>query len=80
MAALFVSFMPHPERFVSEAALPYVFVFTQVALIILGKLLYERVPRRLVIPIGVVGWLVTFSLLWWFFTFGPGGVKMEIIY
>ncbi len=78
VALLFVCLEPGHliERVVGEKALPYVLYFTPAVVVILGKVLYERVPKAAVIPYGVVGWVATASLLCWFFWFGPGALKL----
>jgi hypothetical protein len=55
-----------------ETALPYVIFFTPVVIGIGGMVLYEHFPKRLVIPFGIVGWIVGLSLIFWYFWFGPG--------
>jgi hypothetical protein len=56
---------------VGEKALPYVIFFTPVAIGIVGWMLYEYLPKRLIIPLGILGWIVGLSLLYWYFWFGP---------
>jgi hypothetical protein len=59
-------------RGVSEKLLPYVLFFVPVAVVIGGIILYDHVPKRLVFPLGIVGWIVNASVLCWYFWFGPG--------
>jgi hypothetical protein len=42
---------------------------------VLGMLLYDRVPPRLAAPLGTLGWIISFTLLYWFFWFGPGALN-----
>jgi hypothetical protein len=56
---------------VGEKALPYVLFFTPVALGAVGTVLYEYFPKRLVVPVGVAGWIIGLGLLYWYFWFGP---------
>jgi hypothetical protein len=58
---------------VGEKALPYVIFFTPVIIGICGRVLYGYLPKRLVIPLGVTGWVIGLSLIYWYFWFGPGG-------
>jgi hypothetical protein len=57
---------------VGETALPYVVFFTPVVIGVVGIVLYQYLPKRLVIPLGIVGWIVGLSLIYWYFWFGPG--------
>jgi hypothetical protein len=63
-------------RGVSEKALPWVLVFVPLAVIAGCRELYHHLHRRLVLPIGIVGWLIAASLLCWFFWFGPGALRL----
>ena len=59
---------------VGSRALPYV-AWGLVMLILVGNmLLYDFIPSRLVIPIGVACWILTFVLQAWYFWFGPGSL------
>lgn len=58
------TFLPKSaERMIGERALPYVFVGLIAASIFGTLFFYDRCPKRLIIPIGLVGWLLTFLLL-----------------
>ena len=59
-------------RGVSETLLPYVVAGVPSAIMIGGMALYGYVPKRLVIPLGIIGWGISASVLCWFFWFGPG--------
>ena len=76
LAILLVSTLHHGlnqiPKIVGEAAAPYVVFFTPVIIGIVGMVLYEHFPKRLVIPLGIVGWIVGLSLIFWYFWFGPG--------
>jgi hypothetical protein len=37
-----------------------------------GLFLYDRIPEKLVIPIGIIGWLLTLFLFVWFSFWGSG--------
>jgi hypothetical protein len=56
----------------------YFFLGTVAALWLISSILYERyIPQRLIIPIGIVGWALTLSLLVWYFWFaGQGSVPL----
>ncbi|MGB8371204.1 MAG: hypothetical protein WCF71_18135 [Verrucomicrobiia bacterium] len=76
LAVLLVSTLHHglnqiPE-IVGEKAEPYVIFFTPVLLIFGGSALRKYFPQRLVIPFGIIGWVVGLSLIYWYFWFGPG--------
>jgi EamA domain-containing membrane protein RarD len=38
----------------------------------LGLVAYRAIPRRLILPLGIVGWIIAFGLLFVGVTFGPG--------
>jgi hypothetical protein len=78
-AALFVIAEPNHrlQHAVGEKAFPYILFFTPAAIVIGGMILYDHFPKRLVIPIGIVGWIIHFTLLCWFFWFGPGALKIH---
>jgi hypothetical protein len=59
-------------RGVSERALPYVVFGVPAAILVGCRELYHHVPKRLVIPFGIGGWIIAFSVMCWFFWFGPG--------
>ncbi len=58
------TFMLEPlARISGEKLLPYLIVGLGIASIFGTMFLYDRCPKRLIIPIGLVGWLLTFLLL-----------------
>lgn len=58
------TFMPEStERVIGEKALPYAFLGLIAASIFATGYFYDRCPKRLIIPIGLVGWLLTCLLL-----------------
>ena len=59
---------------VGERAWPYVIYGFGAVFAVGGMLLYNHVPRRLVIPLGIAGWIFSFSLIYWFILFGPGAL------
>ena len=73
-AIFFVVTEPHHalEHAVGEKVFPYILAGVPAAIIIGGMILYNYFPKLLVIPFGVVGWIVHISALCWFFWFGPG--------
>jgi hypothetical protein len=42
------------------------------AILIVAMIVYGRLSQRLAMWIGVIGWIVTISLGYWFFGYGPG--------
>jgi hypothetical protein len=66
---------PQMEHFVGEKALPYVFFGIVVIITLIGMILYHHTPKRLVIPIGIIGWLIAASFLCWYAWFGPGAFR-----
>jgi len=65
------------EHIVGQKLFPYAVLGGPALLIIVGMIYYEHFPSRLVIPLGILGWLVTASILCWFFWFGPGALKFD---
>jgi hypothetical protein len=63
------NFSPH---LISPNVEPYTNAFIPVLIVIGSMVLYDRVPQRLVIPLGITGWVLGLSLLYWYFWFGPG--------
>ena len=50
----------------------YVILGIILMVIAVSLFLYDYTPKKLVVPIGVIGWLLTLALIIWFFFFGPG--------
>ncbi len=73
-ALFFVFTEPHHalERAVGEKWFPYILAGVPATLMIIGMAIYGHFPRRLIIPLGVVGWVISVTVLCWFFWFGPG--------
>ena len=57
---------------VGEKAYPYVYFGSMILLILGGMILYNIVPKRLAVPLGIAGWITTFTF--WYFWFGPGAL------
>jgi hypothetical protein len=73
IAILLASTMRHGDiRGVSEKALPYVLLFGSAAIIVGCRELYHHCPRRLIIPLGVSGWVIAVTVMCWYYWFGPG--------
>jgi hypothetical protein len=51
------------ERMAGEKALPYIILGLGMASIFATLFLYVHCPKRLIIPIGLFGWILTFLLL-----------------
>jgi hypothetical protein len=54
---------------VSVKFFPYAFFGAMAALVVAGMILYNFVPKHWVLPLGIAGWVTTFSLLLWYFVF-----------
>jgi hypothetical protein len=61
---------------VGEKAWPYIIYGLELVIIVAGMLLYNCLPKRSVIPLGIAGWVISFLLIYWFVLFGPGALKM----
>jgi hypothetical protein len=57
---------------VDEKSYPYVLYGIIGAVAVAGMILYNYFPKRLVVPFGIAGWVTSFSLIYWYFWFGPG--------
>ena len=55
---LFFLLLPHLERIVGSDVGPYVALGVFLAIQALGLFLYDRIPPKYIIPIGVIGWLL----------------------
>ena len=71
LALLFPAFEPLAHTLGNTAA-PYVALATILVVAGISLFLYDRIPPRLTIPLGLVGWVLTFTLACWYFWFGPG--------
>jgi hypothetical protein len=61
-------------RGVSEKFLPYVVFFVPVAIVIVCKIIYDHFPKKLIIPVGIIGWIIGLSVMCWYFWVGPGAI------
>jgi hypothetical protein len=50
----------------------YVALGIILVMVAVSLVLYDRIPAKLIIPIGVIGWMLTFSMMLWFFLFRSG--------
>jgi hypothetical protein len=73
--ALSTSFEASVVRMVGETGLPYFIYGTAIVVAVLGMVLYNFLPKRLIVPLGVAAWIVALSLLYWWFWFGRGALK-----
>ena len=71
-AFLFTHFNRSIEHVFGEKLLPFALFFTPVILCSLGRILYPYLPKRVAVPLGVIGWVVAFAILARFYWFGPG--------
>ncbi|HXR03560.1 MAG TPA: hypothetical protein VN836_02500 [Verrucomicrobiae bacterium] len=60
------------EHLVGQDASPYVMVGIIITLYVVSMFLSNYLPKRFVIPVGIVGWALMLSLLYWYYCFGPG--------
>jgi hypothetical protein len=54
---------------VNNNVFPYVFFGAMILCYMAGDILYRVVPKRWVLPLGIAGWVTSFSLLYWYFVF-----------
>jgi hypothetical protein len=50
----------------------YVTLGIVLVVIALSLFLYDHTPKKLIVPIGIIGWLLTLALVLWYSLFGPG--------
>jgi hypothetical protein len=72
IAILFTTTERSLDRIVGHAAEPYVLFFVPAAIAITGMVFYDYFPKRLIIPIGIIGWIMGLSIMYWYSWFGPG--------
>jgi hypothetical protein len=60
------------DQLFGEKISPYLDLFIIALIAISALVLYDYFPKRLVIPLGIAGWIISLSLLYWYFWFGPG--------
>ncbi len=70
--ALLTSLLGQLPRLVGEKYFVYVALGIVLAITAVSLFLYDRIPKRFIVPIGIVGWMLTLSLIIWFFFFEPG--------
>jgi hypothetical protein len=63
---------PQLEHTTGQRAMPYIFFGALFVFSILGVLAYSFTPKLLILPLGIIGWLVSASILCWYAWFGPG--------
>ena len=49
-----------------EEVSPYLALGGAGIIFIIGLIAYDYVPKRLIIPIGVAGWILTFLFVYWY--------------
>ena len=57
---------------IGDAAAAGVFVLVLMVNVAVSLLLYDRIPRSLILPIGLIGWMLLFFFGCWFAWYGQG--------
>ena len=73
--ALFLLVIPGYDKLahiVGERAAAYVLLAVIMIICGISLYFYERIPKRLVLPIGFLGWILLVGLTCWYGWFGPG--------
>jgi hypothetical protein len=70
------AFEPLARTFGNTAA-PCIFLASFLVFVGFSLFLYDRIPTRCVIPLGLVGWVLTFTLACWYCWFGPGAFGQQ---
>jgi hypothetical protein len=60
---------------VGEKAYPYIFFGAMIVFTVIGMIIYNFVPKRWVVPLGIAGWITTFSWTFCYFWFGSGAFE-----
>jgi len=50
----------------------YIALGIALVIIAVSLVLYDRIPAKFIIPIGIIGWMLTLSMILWFFLLRPG--------
>ena len=58
-------------RAVGEKTAPFLGLGIAGVVSIISLLLYDRIPTRLLIRIGIIGWILTLLLGYWYLQYGP---------
>ena len=59
------------EHVVGEKAVAYVVYGTIMLVAVLGMITYNVTPKRLILPLGIIGWLISASILCWYASVWP---------
>jgi hypothetical protein len=59
------------KHIVTENVYPYVFCGMAIILTAFSMVAYNFIPKRLILPLGIAGWIISFSILCWMLWFGP---------
>ena len=50
----------------------YVLLGVAVILWVISSIFFDRLPQKFALIIGIIGWILTFSLAFYWYCFGPG--------
>jgi hypothetical protein len=65
------------NHIISVTAFAYILVGVAGIILVATMILYNYCPKKLVIPLGVVGWIAAIILQNYYFWFGPGALKLH---
>lgn len=54
---------PSEHQLVGQNAEPYVVFFVPALIVIIAMLVFNHFPKRLVVPLGIIGWIITFVIV-----------------
>ena len=60
---------------VGEKRFPYVFYGAMIFFVAAAMPLYNILPKKLTIPLGISCWAIAFILVYWYILWGPGALK-----
>lgn len=76
LGIILVTTLPHGTNGIAatfgQDAEPYIIYFTPAGIGLIGYILYKTLPAKVIVPCGVIGWIVGLSLIYWYYWFGPG--------
>jgi hypothetical protein len=71
-AGMLTSLFESLERLIGPSVAPYVMLGMALLILAAAWALYDHIPEKVIIPIGIIGWMLTLSLIFWFCFYGPG--------
>jgi hypothetical protein len=58
-------------RIISLRVWPCAFLGLVFVVVVVGLIAYNYIPKRFIMPIGIIGWILAFSILAWMVWYNP---------